>query len=137
MHATHQFFLTKDLGVILHFKDLALLDAHVLNPKWATEAVYRIINAEQLAACKGILRLDLLEPILQPKTAADYMYPRDKYRYIIELMKKFELCYELDQQTVLIPDLVDVQEPRVEFDDANAPGAIARGVRAMSLLRRS
>jgi internalin A len=109
-----------DLGVILHFKDLALLDTHVLNPQWATEAVYRIINAEQLAACKGILRLDLLETILQPKTAADYKYPRDKYRYIIELMKKFELCYEIDQQTVLIPDLLDVQEPRFEFDDANA-----------------
>jgi internalin A len=35
-------------------------------------------------------------------------------------MKKFELCYALDNQTVLIPDLLEIQEPAFYFDYANA-----------------
>ena len=35
-------------------------------------------------------------------------------------MRKFELCYDLDRERVLIPDLLDVQEPHFAFDDANA-----------------
>lgn len=31
-------------------------------------------------------------------------------------MKKFELCYELDRDRVLIPDLLDVPEPAFDFD---------------------
>lgn len=52
------------LGIVLHFKDLELLDTQVLNPKWVTDAVYRIINSEQLASGKGVLRLEHLNAIL-------------------------------------------------------------------------
>ncbi|MCP4158345.1 MAG: GTP-binding protein, partial [bacterium] len=34
-----------DLGVIIHFKDFRLEDTHVLEPRWVTEAVYKIINS--------------------------------------------------------------------------------------------
>ena len=54
-----------DLGVILHFKDFELLDTHVLDPKWVTEAVYRIINSEKLVESKGVLKLKLLDEILK------------------------------------------------------------------------
>jgi len=109
-----------DLGVILHFKDFELLDTHVLDPKWMTEAVYRIINSEKLVKSNGVLKLKLLDEILKHKNETDYHYPRDKYRYIIDLMKKFELCYEIDKQTVLIPDLLGVQEPKFGFDYVNS-----------------
>lgn len=57
-----------------------------------------------------------IEPLLNPQT-----HPRHKHNYIIELMKKFELCYELDdKQTILIPDLLPVEEPNFEFDTQNA-----------------
>lgn len=105
-----------DLGVILHFKDFELEDTHILEPKWVTEAVYKIINSEKLSQCKDVWKLTLLDHILHQKTDADYHYPRDKYRYIITLMKKFELCYGIDDKTVLIPDLLEVQEPRFEFN---------------------
>ncbi|KAF5415978.1 MAG: hypothetical protein C5S48_04205 [Candidatus Methanogaster sp.] len=111
-----------DLGVILHFKDFSLLDTHVLEPKWVTEAVYKIINSEKVAESKGILKLDLLDEILKKEKETDYYYPRDRYRYIIDLMMKFELCYELDRdrETVLLPDLLEVQEPEFGFDYANS-----------------
>jgi hypothetical protein len=106
-----------DLGVILHFKNLELLDTHVLEPKWVTEAVYRIINSEKLANEKGVLKLKLLDEILKKEKETDYYYPREKFMYIVNLMKKFELCFGIDNQTVLIPDLLEIQEPIFNFND--------------------
>ncbi|MHA2407541.1 MAG: COR domain-containing protein [Candidatus Ranarchaeia archaeon] len=105
-----------DLGVVLHFKEFDLEDTHVLEPKWVTEAVYKIINSGKLAQSNGILNIRNLDEILKKKSPKDYFYPKDKYRYIITLMKKFELCYSLDDETVLIPDLLTVVEPPIDFD---------------------
>jgi small GTP-binding protein len=106
-----------DLGVVVYFADLDLNDTHVLEPRWITEAVYKIINAKQLAIKKGVLCLQDLAEILKPVTDEDYQYPPEKHRHIIELMKKFELCYELDKHHILIPDLLDIQEPEFSFAD--------------------
>ncbi|MCP5048664.1 MAG: GTP-binding protein [bacterium] len=100
-----------DIGVSLHFKDLELLDTHVLEPRWVTEAVYRIINSKSLAEHSGELNLALLDHILAKKDEDDFEYPRDKHRFIVELMKKFELCYSLDKRRILIPDLLQKEEP--------------------------
>jgi GTPase SAR1 family protein len=100
-----------DLGTVLHFEDLHLLDTQVLNPRWVTHAVYRIVNSEQLADCQGILELRMLDSILARRNDDDYLYPEDKYRYIVDLMKKFELCYELDAKRILVPDLLQIKEP--------------------------
>jgi small GTP-binding protein len=108
-----------DLGVILHFREFHLEDTHILEPRWVTEAVYKIINSPVLADAKGILDLEQLKTILKQKKKNDFFYPRDKYRYIIELMKKFELCYEIDKKTVLVPDLLDVEESDFQFDYKN------------------
>ncbi len=105
-----------DLGLILHFKEFELEDTYVLEPKWVTGAVYKIINSEKLSENKGVLRLTLLDDILRKTKETDYSYPRSRYRYIIDLMKKFELCYEIDSNTILIPDLLEVQQPEFGFD---------------------
>ncbi|MCP4580155.1 MAG: GTP-binding protein [candidate division Zixibacteria bacterium] len=109
-----------DLGVILHFKDFELLDTHVLEPRWVTEAVYKIINSEKLAECKGVLKLSYLKDILKKGKGDKYDYPQGKYQFVIDLMKKFELCYTIDPQTVLIPDLLEIQEPKFDFDYDNS-----------------
>ncbi len=107
-----------DLGVVLHFKDLDLFDTHVLEPKWITEAVYRIINSKELSESKGMLYLGSLSQILKPISANDRSYPQDRFPYIINLMKKFELCYEIDSSRVLVPQLLDIQKPVIDFDYA-------------------
>ncbi|MCP5104754.1 MAG: GTP-binding protein, partial [bacterium] len=104
-----------DLGVVLHLKDFHLQHIGVLNPRWVTEGVYAIITAEKLTQCKGILDLNLLAEILDPG-----VYPSDKYTFIIDLMKKFELCYSLDDKRVLIPDLLGKEEPAFDFDMENS-----------------
>jgi internalin A len=105
-----------DLGVVVHFKEISLLDTHVLEPRWITEGVYRIINSETLAKKKGVLRFGMLDEILEQKKEGDYYYPPARYDYIINLMKKFELCYAIDGETVLLPDLLAVPEPDFDFD---------------------
>jgi small GTP-binding protein len=105
-----------DLGVILHFKDFQLQGTHILEPRWVTEAVYKIINSPILAKAKGILELCQLDTILKQKKESDFFYPSDKYRFIIALMKKFELCYEIDKDNVLVPDLLAVEESEFNFD---------------------
>ena len=104
-----------DLGVILHFDDPSLKETNVINPEWATQAVYDIINSPILANNKGILEQDSLKQILDKGN-----YPRQKHDFIIELMKKFELCFSLREDTILVPDLLAVEEPPFDFDYASA-----------------
>ena len=109
-----------DLGIVIHFDEFALKDHHVLNPKWVTGAVYKIINAPLLANAKGLLKLDDLQEILQWKEGDEHRwYPAD-HVYIIELMKQFELCYKVNDKQVLVPDLLAVPQPSFDFDDTGA-----------------
>jgi internalin A len=109
-----------DLGVILHFKDLGLADMHVLDPHWVTDAVYRIINSKKLADNHGELHADDLKGILKKRKSEDFSYPTGKYHYILKLMGKFELCYRMADDSMLVPDLQDVQEPKMpSFGDSS------------------
>jgi small GTP-binding protein domain len=106
-----------DLGIILHFKDIPLLNTYVLEPEWVTNAVYRIVTSKKIANFRGILKPDdMLPEILKQNIENKFYYPPDQYVFIISLMKKFELSYDLDEQTVLIPSLLEIQEPNFEFD---------------------
>ena len=105
-----------DLGVILHFKDIPLLNTHVLEPEWVTNAVYKLVNSKELAESRGVLKLDMFAEILKQRTERDFPYPPDQYGFFISLMKKFELSYDLDDSTVLLPGLLEIQEPDFEFD---------------------
>lgn len=103
-----------DLGIVNHFQDRWLRETNVINPQWLTEAVYTIINAPQLAG-NGKLHRELMPSLLDNDT-----YPVRKHDYIIELMKKFELCYALNDNEYLLPDLFPTQEPDFEFDAEHA-----------------
>jgi hypothetical protein len=101
-----------DLGVVVHFSDIELFDTSVLNPEWVTQAVYQIINSDQMAETKGLLDYEALNQIL-----TETICPRHKHQYIVSLMEKFELCYKIDSQTALLPDLLDKQEPDFDFNE--------------------
>jgi len=101
-----------DLGVVLRFPDPSLRDTNVINPRWVTDGVYRIINAEQVANNGGILSLRALADILNADT-----HPPEKHHFLIELMQKFELCYALTPDRVLLPGLLPIEEPRLTPSD--------------------
>ncbi|MBI3166625.1 MAG: GTP-binding protein [Chloroflexi bacterium] len=103
-----------DLGVVLHFQDDSHLESlGILNPQWVTNGVYKILNSHDLLRNNGKLIVPMLDKILnQPE------YPRVKRFFILDVMKKFELCYELEPgKTFLVPDLLPKQERRVNIDN--------------------
>jgi internalin A len=102
------------LGIALNYKDDARLrDHHVLNPHWVTIGVYKILNAPLLQEKKGVLSLSDVEGILDGNA-----YPREMHRFLLDLMKKFELCFSFpgDDTDYLIPELLDKQEPAEAAD---------------------
>ena len=48
-----------------------------------------------------------------------FHYPTARHSYVVNLMKKFAFCYELNPQTILVPDLLDVARPTFEFPAEN------------------
>lgn len=104
-----------NLGIALNYADdPRLLDTHVLNPRWVTNGIYRILNSNQLAEQKGEIRLHDLAVIL------DADYPANMRRFLFDLMKKFDLCFSFpdDDAHYLIPELLDKEEPQetAEFE---------------------
>lgn len=107
-----------DLGVVLYFQDdPRLVNLGILNPQWVTNGVYKILNSHELFQNQGKLTLSLLNQILDLPE-----YPSSKRLFIVDMMKKFELCYDIEpDKSFLIPDLLPKDEPFTgEWNDALA-----------------
>lgn len=97
-----------DLGVVLHFQDDPRLEAlGILNPQWVTNGVYKILNSHALFQNKGELTREILNEILNLPE-----YPASKRLFIVDMMRKFELCYDIEpDKKFLVPDLLPKHEP--------------------------
>lgn len=108
-----------DLGVVFHYKDEPRLEnTNILNPNWVTSGVYAILNSRPIIKNKGILHIDQLHHILDQSE-----YPKETHLFIIDIMRKFELCFELEgsNEQYLIPELLPKEEPSLK----NLDGAIS------------
>jgi internalin A len=97
------------LGIALNYRDdPRLQDTHVLNPHWVTNGIYKILNSQALEKQKGEIRLGQLARLLD-----SVQYPAGMHRFLMDLMKKFELCFSFpdDDSLYLIPELLDKQQP--------------------------
>jgi hypothetical protein len=105
-----------DLGVIIHFRDrLELRDMVILNPEWATKAVYKILDTQSILDRGGILLHSELD-----QTWDSNIYPLDIFPKLLGLMNKFELAYELpDKKSHLVAELLPKTEPEFGWDDTN------------------
>src|SRR5262249_24003273 len=91
------------LGVALNYRDdPRLSDKHVLNPHWVTEGLYTVLNAKKLEENRGQLSVADLGRFLPAKD-----YPREMHGFLLELMRKFELCFPFpdDPNLYLVPEL--------------------------------
>jgi internalin A len=99
-----------DLGVVVNFRDEARLrGTHILNPKWVTNGIYKILNCYAFAERRsGEFGISELSTVLDADT-----YPPDKYQFVVDLMVRFELCYECFDRPgyYLVPELLTKQEP--------------------------
>ena len=111
--------LLNDLGIVLNFQDDPRLeDTHVLNPEWVTNGVYKIINDRNLIVeDRGILSIPAIKRILDKKR-----YPTRKHMFIIGMMRKFEMCFDVEaDKQFLIPDILPKEEPYTgEWDNTLA-----------------
>jgi len=97
-----------NLGIALNYRDdPRLQDMHVLNPRWVTEGIYKIINAPRLAERKGELSLKDVGTILDPAR-----YPARRHGFLMDLMGKFELCLPFSDRPgeYLVPDLLGKEQ---------------------------
>lgn len=99
-----------DLGVVLNFQDDPRLEeTNILNPEWVTQGVYKILNNHALMTEHGgVLKRQFLSQLLDPAR-----YPRDKHLFIVDMMRKFELCFDFEgfaDRKFLIPDLLPKEE---------------------------
>jgi internalin A len=104
------------LGIALNYRDdPRLCETSVLNPKWVTTGIYKLLNDESIRRRRGLLRVTDLARVL-PETD----YPVSMHGFLLDLMKKFELCFPLDDEgrEHLIPELLGKKQPPLgeEFD---------------------
>lgn len=111
-----------DLGSVLHFSDpdspFQLEETKILNPEWVTRGVYKILNNNGLMQAEGVLRLGQLGRILRPREG----YPARHRRFIVGMMRKFELCFSFpgDDGRLLVPELLRKNEPDLGWDESEA-----------------
>lgn len=100
-----------DLGVFLHFQDNPILFKVIfLKPKWSTQAVYNLIDSEILSENKG--RFSKKELPLIWNDEQYYLMHNE----LLELMKKFELCYNLKEtDEYIIPQLLSFNTPDYDW----------------------
>jgi Leucine-rich repeat (LRR) protein len=103
-----------DIGVFLHFQDDVLLRKTViLNPKWGTDAVYKILDNKQVVANLGSFTRVDLETIWGESEYAGM------YDELLQLMMKFQLCYEIPNQkgVYIAPQLLTENQPDYEWNE--------------------
>jgi internalin A len=96
------------LGVALTYRDDSRLrETSVLKPEWVTHGIYGILNAKVIADRQGELRLSDLAKILSTRR-----YPVDKHLFLVELMRKFSLCFPFPDgaDRYLVPELLGKEE---------------------------
>ncbi|WP_028469928.1 COR domain-containing protein [Neptunomonas japonica] len=98
------------LGVFLHFDDnLILSDIVFLKPEWATAAAYIVFDEKEVINGNGLFSNRTLKRVWKG-------YPIDKYPALIELMKKFELCFEIEATgKYIVPARLPAVPPSVLF----------------------
>ena len=103
-----------DLGTFLHFQnDLTLANLFILRNTWATDAVYMVLDNDDVKSKYGYFTEDDLIRIWQAKRY------RNKQPELLALMEKFQLCFklqDLSQHTWLAPQLLPKFTPKFEWD---------------------
>ncbi len=96
-----------DLGIFLHFQDDPLLKRIViLQPKWGTDAVYRVLDNDTVLRRHGRVSRNDLENIWDEEA---YASMRDE---LLQLMMRFQLLYPLPSKNEFIaPQLLGSAQP--------------------------
>jgi translation initiation factor 1 (eIF-1/SUI1) len=106
-----------DLGICLHFQDdemSPLYQTVILKPKWGTDAAYAVLDNPDVIRNYG--RFSNKE-LTQIWIADEYT---GMHSGLLELMKKFQLCYEIPQEkgSYIAPQLLTENQPEYAWDES-------------------
>ncbi len=105
-----------DLGICLHFQDDPVLRKTViLEPKWGTTAVYKVLDNKKVIRNLGrFTRADLAEIWDEPEYA-------NMHHELLQLMLNFKLCYKIpgSDDTYIAPQLLTENQPEYDWDEAD------------------
>lgn len=96
------------LGICLHFQDNILLAETVfLKPTWLTNAIYKVLDDQQINNDKGLFTINSLFRIWKEE---EYM---DMHSKLLELMTYFRMCYKTPalKDSYIVPQLLDFNCP--------------------------
>ena len=104
-----------DLGVVVHHQKHDLLKRKViLNPDWAVDGVYNVLDNEEIEAKNGRFTNKDLQGIWNEARYKD-MHPE-----LLALMENYEICFEIGRQTYIAPELLSADPPEFkQLDDPN------------------
>ncbi|MCT4006358.1 leucine-rich repeat domain-containing protein [Elizabethkingia anophelis] len=98
-----------DIGDIIHFNsDPILKNIIIINPRWATKAVYSLIDAIPIQRENGIFHYNDLAKYLPSKA-----YPTETFLQLLQLMEKFSICFKVvgGHNIYIIPELLKNEVP--------------------------
>jgi Leucine-rich repeat (LRR) protein len=110
-----------NLGIILHFqtntdkKKSILFNWVILRPEWATNAVYKVTDNQQVIASCGYFTDENLSEIWSNR---QYQGLHDE---LLELMENFKICYPIPGQRghYVAPQLLPREAPDYDWDDTD------------------
>jgi small GTP-binding protein len=107
-----------DLGICLHFQDdemSPLYQTVILKPKWGTEAAYAVLDNPEVIRNFG--RFNNKE-LAQIWSAEEYT---GMHSGLLELMKKFQLCYQIPQTkgNYIAPQLLTENQPEYKWNNTD------------------
>lgn len=105
-----------DLGAFLHFQESILSNIVILQSKWATDAVYAVLDDEAVKGKSGFFNQLDLDRVWHDERYAHY------HHVLMALMEKFELCYRLfdrEETTWLAPQLLPISITLPDWDDSD------------------
>ncbi|OLT62359.1 COR domain-containing protein [Moorena bouillonii] len=105
-----------DLGVCLHFQDDPLLKKTViLKPEWATDAVYKVLDNNDVISNQGRFNRADLEKIWSEEKYANM------HEELLNLMSTFQLCYQIpgSKDSYIAPQLLTLNQPEYDWDESD------------------
>jgi hypothetical protein len=101
------------IGVVVVYDATTLLD-----PNWLTTAVYRLLTHSDVAKANGEFAFRDIGQLLTGLTPEQY--PPSRWPFIVEMMKRFGLCFDLrdcDHPRYLVPEQLSPNGPETNFDE--------------------
>lgn len=102
--------LLHQIGTVVAYNDHARLNLiQIINPRWLTNAVYKIIRSDEIKS-NGVLDYSVIKKIF----LGDHVYKNSHFRWLMDLLIQFKLAFEIEDNKLLIPARVSNSQP--EFD---------------------